>query len=779
MGHHDAVRSGTGTRSALRWSVYPVSFFAAFVVSWWITRGLIGYDQQIAAAVSAPFATATTAGVMWWAGRGGSRSAAATREESDSAGPPAVPGAGPDRIVSGEIPGRAAAWQPRTQLSDRLRRWAENPDPAVMVNVVTGPTGAGKTQLAASCAMSCAEAGWPIVWWIWADAEDRLVAGLAGLADEMGAAADGPVATAKRALGWLATRPGPALLVYDGAVDPDLLGRWLPTVGNVRVIVTTTRQTMADLGEPMPVGTFSPHEARAYLQERTGLADPQGASAVADRLGRLPLALAQAAAVTGPQRPHPTWPVYLQRLQDVDISSRLAPVPGDPYPAGAAEAILLSIEDLAKRDRDGAARSVLDLLSVLSPGVTARWVLAASHDQETLDRAFALLVDSSLLVASTDGQLFSMHALVGWVARDARRHDDSLAPVVDRGAEMLATVAKQHHMGGWRRRQRGLHLVGHVETLATAARPCTDRISRMDLLLDLRAWAVRLLLQHLADTNRILGQAETLAADCEALLGTEHPTTVTSWNCLATAYEQASRYAEAVALFVRALVAAARIWGEDHEKWFTLSGNIAQAYSASGDGTKALAVYRRILPRQIEILGVAHHLNVIASVNLAILHLRADRPAVAIEMLEPTLELAMVLSGRDSFLAIHARHALAKAYLSTGRVTDGISLREENTSATERLLGPRHPLTLLSRHDQACAYSHDRGRLGEAVKLCRDALLQCERSLPEDDATTARVRRSFQQLVQARRDRRWWRRGGGSPVSLGEEALELWRATDE
>ena len=64
---------------------------------------------------------------------------------------------------------------------------------------------------------------------------------------------------------------------------------------------------------------FTPDEALAFLAERTGLADPAGAAALAAELGYLPLALAQAAAVIAAQ--HLAYGTYLERLRALPVAS--------------------------------------------------------------------------------------------------------------------------------------------------------------------------------------------------------------------------------------------------------------------------------------------------------------------------------------------------------------------------------------------------------------------------------------------------------------------------
>ena len=53
-------------------------------------------------------------------------------------------------------------------------------------------------------------------------------------------------------------------------------------------------------------------------------------------------------------------------------------------------------------------------------------------------------------------------------------------------------------------------------------------------------------------------------ADCERLLGADHPTTLTTRNNLAMAYRAAGRTADAIPLYERTLADCERFMGADH-----------------------------------------------------------------------------------------------------------------------------------------------------------------------------------------------------------------------
>ena len=112
------------------------------------------------------------------------------------------------------------------------------------------------------------------------------------------------------------------LLVFDNVTDPELVQPFIPVSGAARVIITSNQQSVAHLGAGVPVEVFTEAEALAFLAERTGSADAADARRVAEELGCLPLALAQAAALIAGQRLD--YGTYLDRLRDMPVGELLA-----------------------------------------------------------------------------------------------------------------------------------------------------------------------------------------------------------------------------------------------------------------------------------------------------------------------------------------------------------------------------------------------------------------------------------------------------------------------
>lgn len=143
--------------------------------------------------------------------------------------------------------------------------------------VLTGTSGAGKTQLAAACARAKLAEHWRLIAWVNARDSETLLMGLAAVAEAIGLSVGGSqpgTADAGQAVRhWLEADGSRCLLVFDGVEDPGLLRPFGPAAGAARVLVTEAGEPMADLGTVVPVDVFSAEEALALLDGRTGLSD--------------------------------------------------------------------------------------------------------------------------------------------------------------------------------------------------------------------------------------------------------------------------------------------------------------------------------------------------------------------------------------------------------------------------------------------------------------------------------------------------------------------------
>ena len=577
------------------------------------------------------------------------RELAETRRRSSDGG---QRGQIPAVVVAGEIPQEPLGFQPRADLLAALDAPGPGPGPRVqVVRALTGMRGVGKTHLAAAYARAKLAAGWRLVAWV--NAEDRggALAGLAEVGAALGlVAAEGDAEVAARAVRhWLETGGERCLLVFDNATDPAVLRPFIPATGAARVIITSNQQSVANLGAGVPVDVFSEPEALALLTERTGLADPEGARAVAAELGYLPLALAQAAAVIADQ--HLGYDTYLERLRSIPVDELLRPVDASQYLHGAAAAVLLSLESVRAGDDTGLCTAVMELLAVLSAAGVRRALVQEAARQGVLerdgqpdelspavvDRALARLAGASLLTFSVDGSVVSAHRLVMRVIRENLAAGSSLLAVCEVAARLLDELAESLSESWHEDRTAARDLVEQIMALYdTSARgPSDGDLDRR--LIQLRWWAV-VFLSRLRDSAAqaiVIGQQ--LVADQEQAVGTDHRDTLASRSNLATAYQEAGRTDEAITLNEQGLTARERIQGPDHPDTLTARNNLANAYQEAGRTDEAITLHEQTLAARERILGPDHPDILQSRNNLANAYQDADRTDEAITLHKQTL----------------------------------------------------------------------------------------------------------------------------------------------
>jgi hypothetical protein len=333
-------------------------------------------------------------------------------------------GQGAAVVVTGEIPQEPLGFQPRADLLAAL----DSPGPGLQVRVVhalIGMRGVGKTHLAAAYARAKLAEGWRLVAWVSAEDPGGVLAGLAEVAAALGLGRAENAQAAGRAVRHRLEANGErCLLVFDNADDPELLRPFLPVVGQCRVIIISSRWSVANLGASVLVEVFTEAEALTFLAARTGQADAAGAQELAAEVGFLPLALGQAAAVIAAQ--HLSYATYLERLRRLPVADLLVAEEAGQYPRGVASAVLLSLDAVRTGEDGQACRAVMDLLAVLSAAGVRRSLAhlaggegLAGRDEpvpalapEVVDRVLARLAGTSLLTFSLDGSTVSAHRLV-------------------------------------------------------------------------------------------------------------------------------------------------------------------------------------------------------------------------------------------------------------------------------------------------------------------------------------------------------------------------------
>ena len=522
-----------------------------------------------------------------------------------------------EQLVVGDIPAPPPGLQPRPALLAQLNRASQKP-PVVL----TGIWGAGKTQLAATYARARLADSWRLIAWINARNSETLLAGLAAVAEAAGLSAGGsrpgPADAGQAVRDWLEADGSFRLLVFDDVEDLGLLRPFVPATGEARVLITAAGEPVAELGTSVPVDVFSADEALALLGGRTGLADEDGALALAVQLGYLPLALDQAAGMIAKQ--HVSYAAYLAKLRALSAEDHLAREDEEEQssPPGVAETVLLAMEAASYADRLGVSIGLMELVAMLSPAVVHRDLLRSAGQAGTLlgggrrvgasmvDQALERLNERSLLGFSLDGQAVSVHRLAAQVIRAGLARQGRLVPACRVAASAVegsvAALAKHPD------RAAVMEMLAQVAALAenagTAADDAGEQVPTM--LTRLRSLA----LNHLVELGDAMPHAiaigEPLTADLDRLLGPDDPDTIRARNDLARAYRETGRIADAVPLVEQVLAARERLFGADDPRTLASRNNLASAYRATGRAADAIGLFEKNLAACERLFGADH-----------------------------------------------------------------------------------------------------------------------------------------------------------------------------
>jgi len=197
------------------------------------------------------------------------------------------------------VPPRNPNFTGRADALDTLAGTLDE-ESAVTVSAVHGMGGVGKTQLVNEYAHAH-PTKYEVVWWIAAETTETIPDQFAALATRLGLEPESDPDSIRTAVHEQLHQVQGWLLVFDNADSVADVRNWIPSSPQPtgvpgRVVVTTRRKGFKSLGRVLDLDVFEPEAAVALIRTRVPDIDTELAVDIAEFLGRLPLALEQAAA---------------------------------------------------------------------------------------------------------------------------------------------------------------------------------------------------------------------------------------------------------------------------------------------------------------------------------------------------------------------------------------------------------------------------------------------------------------------------------------------------
>ena len=652
-------------------------------------------------------------------------------------------GSRPDVVAENRFVERGEQEQLNALITDATRRHT----------VLVGMRGCGKTQLAAALAKKCEDLNWSLVAWVNAGSPESIRSDLVELARELKIdTSDQPAPNfiIRRLFNRLnSADPSDRLIVFDNVEDINHLRKLMPSGDGLRVVATTTNNTGWEHNDwaTIKVGVFDHSESIDYLLTVTQSDDQSAADSLAERLGDLPLAIAQAAATA--RNRDLSLACYMAKLDKYRSERMIREVPGDYYADDVATALCMAIEGALDNLADDTKQEALHQLGALAllaeSGVPTRWLdptieqqddreLQGAHQAEDEDAHDALteLIHRSIVQQSADKATTMLHrlqarafreswtaperkeafksaaALLGSVNIDRFHADDSDARFQETRnlIEHLRAFGAQDcflHLRDYRHftsalcraftHARDLGLVPEVFTLEEYVNTLHEQVGDSREILSLRA-QLAYAHMYMSDSRTAIRLYKQVLSTREQILEPNHRDILSTRNDLAYAYYWEGDTDKAIDLFEQVLDDRMRILGSDHEDTLMTGSYLALAYADDGQLERAIALGEQVVKDRDRVLKPDHKHTLVTRNNLADAYKSVGRLTDAIKMYEYVLEARIRTLGSTHHHTRITRNDLAQTYEQAGDLPKAISMYEDLHNDYIRIYGPDHESTI-------------------------------------------------------------------------------------
>ena len=602
---------------------------------------------------------------------------------------------------------------------------------------LSGLRGAGKTQMAASICRRCAAAGFSLVAWVNAETEEELLAGVSAVADRLGISdpKGDSHKSAQNVRDFLTASKTRSVLVFDNATRADLVLSVTPVSGPSLVLITTNHVHFHDCARSVEVSGFTPEEAVAYLEGRTGLCDETAAGQVARELACLPLALAQASGMM--MRRNLTYRDYTAMLESMPVEQILPISPSDTYERSTAAALLLSLDSAVLLGSEHGVELLLRVVAVLSPAGVSREVISeaalASQHHWNVDGALEVAESLALVHWHEASRVVQMHRLVARVLRERDEERGVLRETVGVAADLLEVhLFDQSH--AWQKRHDGSSLISHIEAVWSCCDSSVSDTSFLARILGMRGWGLRQLaaawdLQVAADYGNGVWD------DAKRVLGPSHPTTLSVGLSLARVWHGLGGYARAIQMFEALIPELASKVGTDHQEVLDARHNLAWSYRGAGDIDAALSGYQSLLADKTRVLGYDHPSTLQTRNNHAWAIRAKGNAEEAVALFRGLLEAKQRVLGPQALSTLITMDNLAGALRASGRYDESIALFDCVLSEKAKELGSDHPSTLATKNNRAYAHAQA-GGIADAEAMYLEVLNDRMRVLGNEHPAT-------------------------------------------
>jgi tetratricopeptide (TPR) repeat protein len=560
-----------------------------------------------------------------------------------------------------------------------------------VVQALHGMGGVGKTQLAVEHAHRFA-GDYDLVWWIDSERPDLIGEQMAALAVAAGVVTTATaVPDAVAALEVHLRTHARWLLVFDNVERPeDVLGR-LPA-GPGHVLLTSRHRVWAGVAAPVEVDVFDRAESVELIRSQAPGVSEADAARIAELVGDLPLAVAQAGGVLA-QTGMPVA-LYVTALTEQTVRMLNIALPAH-YPVPLGVTVRIALDKLGIEDE--AALELIRICAFLAPepvplllftgapsGSLPDALAAAAADPPRLYECVAALGRFGLARVGPDGP--TLHRLTQTIVRDSMTDSERAgARTCAEGVVVDATPDRGDHPRNWPLWAR---LTPHLLALGPAA---SDNVQLREAGTDV----VFYLLAH-GDARAAKALGEDLYESFRARLGADSGHVLWAAMYLATTLRALGELERARELDEEALTRCRRVFGDDHPSTLTARINLAITLHSMGHHDRARELAEDVLHSRRRVRGDDHPDTLRSATIFANTLYSLGEYDRARDIEADTLARCRRVLGHDYPDTLGTAHNLAMTLCVLGEYGQARDMFMDTLTRRRRVLGDDHPDTLVS-----------------------------------------------------------------------------------
>ncbi|WP_353271421.1 FxSxx-COOH system tetratricopeptide repeat protein [Wolbachia endosymbiont (group A) of Rhorus exstirpatorius] len=635
----------------------------------------------------------------------------------------------------------------REYLNEEIVNHLKTKNEPVILTALYGLGGVGKTQSVLDFIQKHGKE-YKAICWFNAKDEDQLLSEYVNLGRKLNIIHDEDnISIAQRAYyvkNWLedSKREG-WLLIYDNVSNYEVISKLRPTKGGK--IIVTSRNTEWPQGS-IGVDVFTPPESELYVKKILGQvseSDRPNIGILAEKLGRLPLALAQACAYIKENK------MTISRYLEIYAERKLYLLSHKTLPKDSNHEPVFITWDItmdAIRNESKLASKLLVACAYLDNDIPKDLlrifpeIVENNSEEKPFEEVLGILLRYSMLVSNEQSSSVSIHCLVqdvirlkskesGKIKKDIKTVFQLLKESFPDDSDKLEDYAKK--------RQLLPHLeafLSHIDNWL-AKNPSEKQTIEKDYLVYLLIW-MNDGYHDLGNPRRQKELLEQALSIFKKYYGPYNFQVAIALANLGIAYGDLGNHRRQKELLKQALPILEKHYGSDHFQVAIILTNLSNAYGGLGNPQKAKELLERALAIQEEHYGPDHSQVAVILTNLGIIYGNLGNYEEKKELLERALAIQEKHYEPDHSQVASTLVGLGTSYRALGDSQKAKELLGRALAIQEKHYGSDHFQIAIALINLSNAHG-DLGNLQKAKELLERALAIQEKHYEPNHFTVA------------------------------------------